>query len=592
MLKESQLKEEMNFVWVLWGSKFEKSRRSSFQTLLAARAIMREAWNSVKSAITESSFDGHEQGGSSSSSGKAKAKARGLVLAKVLYFSTAMGNVAWNRFQNLYFLDAGIQPHQIGNLKALGLALKLVGEPFWCLVADWTEPKIVFVICLLTQLFSMEILRNVVPLTVTVIVYVKFIRTATAPSTTLTTMASFKLTEGTKEGFGQQRMYGSLAWGVGAWVVGSLIDYFGMKSIFYYTYFFQCISLFIVAKALPSSGSAPLAPAGGGGGGGGGFAGGEKEHSSPYAGADDGIDVEGGGGTAHKAMFGSGSGSSSSAVALQQKLATAGTQVVTAFHLSHNKLKQAISDVKQFLAKKSCNFLLLNAFLTGVIMQVMETYLFVSFAESMHSTNGFGGLCSCVGSFSCAIFFYFSDRLIKKYGHGQCLLFSEVVFFVRLALLSVTSYHWRYSRQLLVGQHVLAGPSFAMFWATSVDALFKQSPRHLGSTCMATLNMFYFVLGPCVGSLLWGYVYEWFGGMSFGFYFLTMLMQGYCVYKCFLGQALLNAALDTKGADGEDEHDEKAGLLGKGRGSAVAPGEYHLKVPELGSHARKPHAQV
>ena len=259
---------------------------------------MREAWNSVKSAITESSFDGYEQGGSSSSSGKAKAKARGLVLAKVLYFSTAMGNVAWNRFQNLYFLDAGIQPHQIGNLKALGLALKLVGEPFWCLVADWTEPKIVFVICLLTQLFSMEILRNVVPLTVTVIVYVKFIRTATAPSTTLTTMASFKLTEGTKEGFGQQRMYGSLAWGVGAWVVGSLIDYFGMKSIFYYTYFFQCISLFIVAKALPSS--APLSPAGGGGGGGGGggrggFAGGEKEHSSPYAGADDGIDVEGGG---------------------------------------------------------------------------------------------------------------------------------------------------------------------------------------------------------------------------------------------------------------------------------------------------------
>jgi len=166
---------------------------------------------------------------------KEKRKARGLALAKILYFSTSMGNVAWNRFQNLFFLSKGIHPHQIGQLKSLGLALKLFGEPLFCFVADCTDPKFVFVICLLTQLLSMEILRNVVPLTLAVICYVKIIRIATAPATTLTAMASFKLTEGTKEGFGQQRMFGSLAWGSGAWIVGSLIDAFGMPSIFYFT---------------------------------------------------------------------------------------------------------------------------------------------------------------------------------------------------------------------------------------------------------------------------------------------------------------------------------------------------------------------
>jgi len=561
---------------------------------------LKEAWLSVKAAITESSSD--EQTGSSSSSGKAKAKARGLVLAKVLYFSTAMGNVAWNRFQNLYFLDAGILPYQIGQLKALGLALKLIGEPFWCLIADWTEPKVVFVICLLTQLVSMEILRNVVPLTVAVIVYVKIIRTATAPSTTLTTMASFKLTEGTKEGFGQQRMYGSLAWGGGAWLVGSLIDYFGMRSIFYYTYFFQCISLFIVAKALPSSGNMSQHSAGGGSSG---SAGSLKEHRSPYPVRDDETYIEGGEVASHQAILSRDTSSiKTSPAALKQKLATVRSQVISTVYLAHSKLYQSVSDVKQFLAKKSCNFLLLNAFLTGVIMQVMETYLFVSFAESMHSTNGFGGLCSCVGSFSCALFFFFSDRFIKKYGHGQCLLFAEAVFFLRLALLSATSYHWKYSRQLLVAQHVFAGPSFAIFWATSVDALFKQSPKHLGSTCMATLNMFYFVLGPCVGSLLWGYAYKWFGGMSFGFYFLTMVMQAYTVYLCFFGQDLLNAALESKGEDGDGEDGERSTLLGKSMSSSnekvrspknssfMQAGEYHLKALDADIHARKSHAQV
>jgi len=568
---------------------------------------MRDAWLSVKAAVTQSSFEN-----SSSSSGKAKAKARGLVLAKVLYFCTAMGNVAWNRFQNLYFLDAGILPYQIGQLKALGLALKLIGEPFWCLIADWTEPKVVFVICLLTQLFSMEILRNVVPLTVMVIVYVKIIRTATAPSTTLTTMASFKLTEGTKEGFGQQRMYGSLAWGGGAWLVGSLIDYFGMKSIFYYTYFFQCVSLFIVAKALPSSGNMSKHAAGGSDGQGGSL----KEHSSPYPVRDVdvdvgtvGTDIEGGGealstATPQAAIL---SRTHTSTAAMKQKLATIRSQLISAAYLSCNKLRQSVVDVKQFLAKKSCNFLLLNAFLTGVIMQVMETYLFVSFAESMHSTNGFGGLCSCVGSFSCAVFFFFSDTFIKKYGHGHCLLFAEAVFFLRLVLLSVTSYHWKYSRQLLVAQHIFAGPSFAIFWATSVDALFKQSPKHLGSTCMATLNMFYFVLGPCIGSLLWGYVYKWFGGMSFGFYFLAMVMQAFTVHKCFLGLELLNAALDTtgEGEGGVDEKDERSNLLGKGLSSGedkdrspknssfTQGGEHHSRAgAEADIHTRKSHAQA
>ena len=44
----------------------------------------------------------------------------GPLLAKVLYFTTSLSNVGWNRFQNIYYLQNGITPMQIGELKSLG----------------------------------------------------------------------------------------------------------------------------------------------------------------------------------------------------------------------------------------------------------------------------------------------------------------------------------------------------------------------------------------------------------------------------------------------------------------------------------------
>ena len=47
-------------------------------------------------------------------------------------------------------------------------------------------------------------------------------------------------------------MYGSLAWGLGAYMVGMMIDAYGTDSMFYFTYFFQIVSLIIVFKYLPT----------------------------------------------------------------------------------------------------------------------------------------------------------------------------------------------------------------------------------------------------------------------------------------------------------------------------------------------------
>ena len=68
------------------------------------------------------------------------------------------------------------------------------------MIADLTDQKIVFGMCMIMQILTMEILRVSEPLTYKIIFIVKVLRTTTAPSATLTTTASFKLTEGTNEG--------------------------------------------------------------------------------------------------------------------------------------------------------------------------------------------------------------------------------------------------------------------------------------------------------------------------------------------------------------------------------------------------------
>ena len=467
---------------------------------------------------------------------KERKKARGLIFAKILYFSTSMGNVAWNRFQNLFFLDKGIHPQQIGQLKSLGLVLKFFGEPFWCFIADCTDPKIVFAICIVTQLFSMEIYRNVIPLTLSVIIAVKFIRTAAAPSTTLTTMATFKLTEGTKEGFGEQRMFGSLAWGVGAFVVGSLIDAFGMKAIFYFTYFFQCVSLLIVWHSLPKQTHNALSSTSNGNGNG-------KEKD---------VDVEGGG----KLIT-----TSTAAKSLAYNNETIKNTLKRYLSVSKIKFGTYWSEINEFLKNRACNFLLFNATCTGIIQQVIETYFFISVKETMHYSDGFSGLCTCIGSFSCAIVFYFSSQLIEKFGHGKCILTGECMYLFRLCALSLVPYNGTYSKHILLLIHTLAGPCFGLFWSASVDAVHKQSPKHLGTSCMGTMSMFYNILGACIGSLTWGYVYAYFGGLTFKFYLLAICFQCYTVKNCLRNCNMLDRAMDevksaqTQNGNGDSDDD-------------------------------------
>lgn len=444
----------------------------------------------------------------------------GLLLAKILYFCTGLASVGWNRFQTLYFLNIGIPPGQIGELKSIGLALKFIGEPFWCFVADLTDPKLIFILSLFASIGSLEILRNTENVTYWTIILVKLVRTATAPQATLTIMASMELIKGTQEGYGQQRLYGSLAWGIGAYMVGILIDRYGTNSMFYFTYFFQIVSLAIVFRYLPTRALNSKSQ--------------EEKNSNESLNGVPSPSPKSGRATDTMGMLG--------------ELCNTGAK----------KMSVYMQELRQFFHNRCCRVILVNALIYGVVMQVCDTYLYIAVEEDYHANKAYAGLLVMASTLSCIPIFYYSKKVIILYGHSNMIMVSHIALVLRLLLLSLIRPGGSFSMHGILVVQLLHGFNYALFWAASVDAVFHQSPKHLGTSCMAALNLFYQSLGFGVGSLFWGYVYEYLGGMNWSFYLCAIAMSATAAIHFYYHKQDIDVAMaETKSGSDADPNEQE-----------------------------------
>lgn len=98
---------------------------------------------------------------------------------------------------------------------------------------------------------------------------------------------------------------------------------------------------------------------------------------------------------------------------------------------------------------------------------------------------------------------------------------------MRLVLYSFLLPNFELSIYLILCVQLLHGFNFALFWSASVDAIFKFAPKDLATSSMALLNMVYFTGGGAIGSLVWGFIYEWSGGVTYVYLIsaLTLLVN-------------------------------------------------------------------
>jgi hypothetical protein len=188
---------------------------------------------------------------------------RHLRLAKALAFSSGAGMVAWNKFASLWLLSIGVTPAQTGTLKSVGLIAKALAQPLWAALVDMrvfglVHPSLGVVsnhlaaICsTVFSLITMEILRRFGP-TVSFL-HILLLRTIWAFANSggmLVDAMVVQMSHGTDEGYGKQRLWGSISWGCMSLLAGILIDLRGLDFLFTYTWIARTVLMLVVVVAI------------------------------------------------------------------------------------------------------------------------------------------------------------------------------------------------------------------------------------------------------------------------------------------------------------------------------------------------------
>ena len=367
------------------------------------------------------------------------------------------------------------------------------------------------------QIGTMEMMRRMQPLSFTTIALIKILRTATAPASTLTTTASFKLTDGSNEGYGKQRTFGSLAWGCGAFVCGYLIDSYGMNSLFYYTYFFNLVSFFAFVFGIPSKNDIST-----------------TDNSTNKTNGNHKLPSSRDNSNDESDNF----LSSNSAEMLDKRNEEIIEHInsIQGNNPTKNKSLQSqtltlngyIREIRRFLMDAPCRILLFNAFVYGVVMTVPDTFLFISLEKDFAASRTFAGLCTTTSIIACMPIFWHSERLIERYGHYKMIFFAQISCIVRLLGYALCPTEWPESKYFILAIQLIHGVNFALFWSAIVDAMYKFAPKDLSASCMATLNIVYFTLSAAVGNLIWGILYDMSGGVT-AVYVTSAIMLAICL---------------------------------------------------------------
>ena len=334
-------------------------------------------------------------------------------------------------------------------------------------------------------------------------------------------------------------MFGSLAWGGGAFISGYLIDTYGMNTLFYYTYFFNIASFLFVVFGLPSSRKIPHSIT----------VENENDIDDDDSINDDDDDEEEGSKLLDappemelRSRSRSIEMSEYNLTSQQQQLQQQQQHIAT--HGHKRNFSHYVKELSIYLSNAPCRAILVNSFLYGVVMTVPDTFLFVSIEKDYKASRTYSGLLTSTSIVACLPLFWFSCGLILKYGHYNLIFISECTCIARLVLYSLLSPDQSMSLYFLPYIQLLHGMNFALYWSAAIDAIHKLAPKELQTICIAALNVSFYTFGGAAGNVIWGHLYDHSGGI-FSVYIYSSLLLVFTVLLLRSQSLILNTALSS-----------------------------------------------
>ncbi|XP_050559509.1 major facilitator superfamily domain-containing protein 6 [Spodoptera frugiperda] len=106
------------------------------------------------------------------------------------------------------------------------------------------------------------------------------------------------------------------------------------------------------------------------------------------------------------------------------------------------------------------------------------------------------------------LFFFFSGRIIKRFGYGTTLTVSLLCYGIRMFCISLIQNPWH----LVFVEGILQGPTYALCYSTIVGYAAHVAPEGYSATVQGIVAGMDDGVGFAIGSLVGGQLYSWLGG--------------------------------------------------------------------------------
>jgi len=163
---------------------------------------------------------------------------------------------------------------------------------------------------------------------------------------------------------------------------------------------------------------------------------------------------------------------------------------------------RAKQGLRTLIANPSWALFLGLAIVGGGGLSILSNYLFL-YLEDMGTNETVMGLTLTVATLSELPIFFFSNRLLRRWGARGLLLISLSIFGFRLIAYAFIHTPW-----LVLAVQLLHGMTFSSLWVAGVSLAAKLAPPELGATSQGLLSGAMYGLGGAAGGLLGGLLYE------------------------------------------------------------------------------------
>ncbi|RIA82133.1 major facilitator superfamily domain-containing protein [Glomus cerebriforme] len=471
---------------------------------------------------------------------------------KLLFIFLCAGLGSTLPYLPIFYYSLNLSPSEIGGVFSVAPFISALSCPLWTGLADRFQAHrsiivaiyILATIGVVSQMFLPSLIQdadNSLHAFIFACVFIVALWFAFfgIPVNALVDSGVLKILGDKKELYGQQRYWGSVAYGLSTLGVGLLLEKFENVNVIFYYFFCTAISFLIVVISTDfnsTSDDIEIVPTTH-------F---KNKSFKPLIDLDDDIDIASSSvGSSNKFNNYNSSGvdfssnieesdaeDSSSADEDEDDGIPVPDLDILAFPPTTPNIPTTdnpTSAMKTLFTTPTVVTLLTVMFLMGIALSMSNSFLFLFLKNDLKASSTILGLTGPVSAVTELLFFFYSKELISQFGISSLILLAHIVTIIRcLTYLFLQPNLFSHVIALIV--QLLNGIGFSSLWVSGVTHIANNAPPNLVSFSQGIMSALYAGVGTGFGSL--------FGGILFGSSGGSRLMFGFVIAISILSMIL------------------------------------------------------